>query len=395
MGLTRYILPALAVASTAYAQCSGPLTITTQSDADVLQSCTKYNGDITISDQAQGTIALDGVEQITGDLKCNNATQLSSLTSDQLNSIGGTWSLQSMTTLANLQFDSLTSVDQIYWVGLPALQGLNFAQGIQKATNVLISNTQLYTSSGIELQHVGILNINNNPYLSTVNVNNLKNVTNQLLFSANAMNLQISFPNLLGAANMTFRNVSTVDMPSLAYVAGNMGFYSDTMESFSAPNLTATGGTLAFSDCPELSKTSFPSLVQIGGGFLLANNTNLKAIGGFPALKVVVGAIDFAGTFSSVTLPVLHDVRGGSNVQTTSTNSKICDQFDTAHSNGVIKGVNSCSTGQANPNQNPTATGSGSSSSSSSASSGAAAVNFDPTAPLTGLSALIAAILMI
>ena len=206
--------------------------------------------------------------------------------------------MQDMTILSNVAFDSLTSVDQIYWVGLPALQGLSFAQGIQKARNVLISNTQLYTSSGIELQTVGILNINNNPYLSTVNVNNLKNVTNQLVFAANAMNLQISFPNLEGAANMTFRNVSSIDMPSLSTVAGDMGFYSDNLQSFSAPNLTSTGGTLAFADCPQLSNTSFPSLTQIGGGFQLANNTNLKAIAGFPALKVVIGAIDFAGTFS-------------------------------------------------------------------------------------------------
>ena len=91
-------------------------------------------------------------------------------------------------------------------------------------------------------------------------------------------------------------------------------------------------------------------------------------------------------------MPSLHDVRGGSNVQTTSTNSKICDQFNAAHANGVIKGVNSCATGKANPNQNPTATGGSGSSSSSSA---AAAGNFDSAAPLTGLSALIAAILMI
>lgn len=283
---------------TCIAQCTGPLTINSQTDADSLQSCTKFTGSITISDQASGTIALNGVEQLTGDLKINNATQLSSLTADQLNSIGGTWNMQDMTILSNLNFDSLTSVDQIYWVGLPALQGLSFAQGIQKARNVLISNTQLYTSNGIELQTVEILNINNNPYLSSVNVNNLKNVTSQLTFAANAMNLQISFPNLVGGANMTFRNVSSIDMPSLSTVAGNMGFYSDNLQSFSAPNLTSTTGSLAFADCPQLSNTSFPSLTQIGGGFQLANNTNLKAISGFPALKVVIGAIDFAGTFS-------------------------------------------------------------------------------------------------
>jgi hypothetical protein len=274
------------------------LTIQNQGDADALQACKKWTGDVVIESTASGIIALDYVEQITGDLKCDNATQLTSITSDQLNAIGGTWSLQDLTILSNLQFDSLTSVDQIFFQGLPALQGFNFAQGIQQATNVLLSNTQLYDTSGLELVSVAILNINNNPYLGTVNVNNLKNVTNQLLFSANAGSLQISFPNLEAAANMTLRNVSTVDMPSLSTVAGSMGFYSDVFESFSAPNLTSTGGTLAFVDCPSLSKLSFPVLTEIGGGMLLANNTNLLAISGFPKLVTIVGALDFAGTFS-------------------------------------------------------------------------------------------------
>ncbi len=98
-------------------------------------------------------------------------------------------------------------------------------------------------------------------------------------------------------------------------------------------------------------------------------------------------------------MPSLTDVRGGSNVQTTSTNTTICDLFDEAHSNGVIKGVNTCITNKAKPDTNPSATGGGSSASStgssSSSSSSNAAVFYSPSAPLTGLGALVAAILCI
>jgi len=179
-----------------------------------------------------------------------------------------------------------------------------------------------------------------------------------------------------------------------------MGFYSDSFQAFSAPNLTTTGGTLAFVDSPDLSNLSFPSLTQIGGGFLIANNTNLKAISGFPKLKTIVGALDFAGVFGSVAMPSLTDVRGGSNVQTTSSNTTICDLFNEAHSAGVIKGVNTCITGKANPDTNPSATGGGSSASSTSSGSSSsstknAAVSYDATTPLTGLGALFAAILFI
>jgi hypothetical protein len=206
--------------------------------------------------------------------------------------------LTGLTILSTLQFDSLSAINEIYWVGLPALQGLNFNSGISRANIVYISNTQLNTLAGIELTAVTSMDVNNNPYLTTIDVNGLANVTNSLSFSANGRDLEISFPNLEGAANLTFRNVSKISMPSLSSVDGDMGFYSNTFETFAAPNLTQTGGTLAFVDSPGLSSLSFPLLTTIGGGFQIANNTNLKTINGFPKLKTIVGALDFAGTFN-------------------------------------------------------------------------------------------------
>ena len=233
-------------------------------------------------------------------MTCNNATGLSSITTDQLNSISGTWKLTGLTILSNLAMSSLTNVDTIEWIGLPALQGLNFAQGIQTAQTVYISNTQLNSLSGIELQQVGAMDVNNCPYLTTVNVNDLKNITQLMSFSANSESLSISFPNLQEGTNMTFRNISGISVPSLGTVQGNLGFYSGTTQwdSFSAPNLTIVDGQLTFVDSPALSKLSFPKLKGIGGGFLIANNTALMSVTGFPNLQVIVGAIDFAGVFT-------------------------------------------------------------------------------------------------
>ena len=278
--------------------CNGPsITIASSTDAEQIASCQTYDGDIIIDSSASGQIAINGVQQVTGDLVCSNATQLTAITSDQINTIQGTFNLSGITILSTLQFDSLIGVNNIYWVGLPNLQSLNMAQGIQRANNVYISNTQLTNINGIELEAVGMMNINNNPYLTDVNVNDLSNVTSSISFSANGRDLAISFPNLADAANLTFINVSKVDMPSLSNVAGSMGFYSDTFETFSAPNLTQTGGTLAFVDSPSLTSFAFPALTTIGGGFLVANNTKLKAINGLPKLATIVGALDFAGTF--------------------------------------------------------------------------------------------------
>lgn len=239
------------------------------------------------------------MQQITGDLSCSNATNLNSITSDQLNSIGGYFRLNGLTTLSNLQMSSLAAVNRINWITLPQLQALNFAAGISQANQVYISDTQLSSLSGIELTQCSSMDINNNPYLETINVNSLTNVTTSLAFSANGRNLDISFPHLLAAANLTFRNVSSIEMPALNNVLGAVGLYSDMIGNFSAPNLTYIGQTLAFVDCPMLSSISLPSLVTIGGGFQLANNTALSSVDGLPALVRIGGAIDFAGTFSS------------------------------------------------------------------------------------------------
>jgi hypothetical protein len=394
MAFTKYLLPALAVAGTALAQCDGPTTtIQSQGDASALSGCSTIKGDVIIASTANAAIAINGVQQITGDLSCQNAGQLTELSADQLGTIGGRFLLENLTILSTLAFSSLNNVNEIYWQGLPALQGLNFPQGISQAQNMLISNTQLNTLAGIELETIGNIDIDNNPYLSTVNVNQITTITGTLNIAANYKNLVITFDNLQSANNMTFRNVSSVSMPSLYQVNGSLGFYSDTFQSFSAPNLTATGGALAFVDSPNLSNISMPKLIEVGAGFLIANNTNLLSIDGFPKLQTIVGALDFAGTFNNASLPALKDVRGGLNIQTSSTTFD-CTPFENDKSNSIVKGVFTCAAKQTAPNINPNGASSAPASSATS-SSGAAAANFDPTTPLTGLGALLAALLMI
>jgi hypothetical protein len=86
-------------------------------------------------------------------------------------------------------------------------------------------------------------------------------------------------------------------------------------------------------------------------------------------------------------------VRGGLNIQTSSTTFD-CTPFENDKQNSVVKGVFTCAAKQTAPNTNPNAASSAPGSSSTS-SSAAVAVNFDPTTPLTGLGAVLAALFMI
>ncbi|KAK5937853.1 cell wall protein Ecm33 [Knufia obscura] len=390
----KFLLPALALVGSAIAQCDGPsITITTSEDASQISSCQTYDGDVIIASEASGQISLDGVGRISGDLTCKNASQLTAISASQLTQIGGVFDLEELQILSSLQMGSLVGVNQINWIALPALQSLNFAQGVSTANTVRISNTGLTDLRGIELQLVKAMDINNNNYLRTINVNALTNVTDSLSFSANGMNLEIEFPNLENAANLTFRNVSSISMPSLSEVPGSMGFYSNQFESFAAPNLTEVGNTIAFVDSPNLSNLTFPSLTTIGGGLLLANNSELSAVA-FDKVEMINGDINFYGSFDTVSFDSLTDVKGASSIYTSSTNTTICDLFESAKSNQVIKGKLTCETSSDNTAGNGSTTGS-SSGSSRSSSAAVANLNYDPTAPLTGFAALVAAVLFI
>jgi hypothetical protein len=252
---------------------------------------------VAIDSSVSGTLTLNGVQEITGDLECINATQLTSLSADSLATIGGKFNLQELQILSTLAFSELSEVLTIQWVALPALQSLAFNRGVSKVTNILVSNTGLTSLNGLELETVGLMDVNNNRYLDTVDVNNMQTVDKSISFAANSKTLAIKLPNLNIAANMTFRNVSDVQVPSLTYVNGSIGFYSNTFESISLPNLTETGQALVFQDGIGLSNVSVPLIQQVGAALNINNNPDLKIIDGFPALEVIVGALDFSGDF--------------------------------------------------------------------------------------------------
>jgi len=342
MAFTKFLVAALAVAGSAVAQtpCKGTTTIQNSGDALAIGTCSIYQGDVIIASQAAGTISLDGIQRITGSLSCDGAVNLTSLEANDLTEIDKSFSLNGLTILSTLQMPSLTQVNNINWIALPALQQLSFTHGVTKAGNVTISNTQLNTLDGINLETCEIFNVNNNPYLTDINMQ-MANITQALNIQANSHNLIASFPNLEFAFNMTFRNCSEINLPSLASVNGSLGFYSNYMKTFSAANLTQTGQSLVFDDNPSLTNISIPLLKQINGGYQIANNTELKVINGFKGLKVVAGAVDFSGNFTEVSLPALTDVRGGFNMQ--SSGSLDCSAFNTDHSSGVIKGTYVCS----------------------------------------------------
>lgn len=286
-------------ASPAQSSCTVSATQTIQSagDATALAGCTTFTGSIQIASSTTDQIALNGITRITGDLVANNVSQVSLISGDSLTTIGGSFTLMDVQLLTTLSFPQLTTVGNLNWVGLPNLQGLSFTTGLKKVSSLVIDNTQLNSLSGINLQTADSVMISNNPYLGTIDMQ-IGNVSQALAIEANSRNTTVTFPNLEWAYNITFRNVSSVNIASLAYVNDSMGFFGNYFESVSAPNLTYVGSSLSFVSNEALANASFPQLTTVDGGLQYANNTATVDINGFPALQTVGGAFDAYGNFS-------------------------------------------------------------------------------------------------
>ncbi|KAH9222797.1 hypothetical protein DL95DRAFT_502223 [Leptodontidium sp. 2 PMI_412] len=285
--------------------CAQPTAaITSQADSTQYASCSTISGSVVIGSSASSAISLDGPQQIKD------------------------FNLFNLTLLSTLQMSTLTTVKTFTWVALPALPSLSFGGPVSKADSVTVSSTFLSTVSGINLNTVSTLQIDNNNNLRQFD-SQIANITNSLNINANGKLLAVTFPSLIWAANMTFRNISSIKIPSLATVNGSLGFYGNYMDSIAAPNLTSVGnfatgiGSLAFVANSKLANTSFPVLKSLGGADQIANNTDLNAIS-FPALTSVGGAIDSSGNFTTPELPRLESIKGGTFIcKTTETTSTL------------------------------------------------------------------------
>ncbi|KAI5359895.1 putative Receptor L-domain superfamily [Septoria linicola] len=371
MAAFRYIVPALALAGSAVAQCGesgSTTTLQSAADATGLSGCSTYSGSIAISTSTTENINLAGISTIEGSLVADNVTGIVQISAPDLEEIGDTFDLNGLTILSTLSFPRLAKVDTISWIALPALQGLTFSNtGVQEVSMLTIDNTELASLDGINLQVADTIYIANNRFLDSVNMQ-LGNVTDSLTFTNNGAELVAEFPNLEWANNITIRNLSSVSVPSLSSVNGSLGFYGNTFESLSAPNLTNVGGSLAFVSNDQLSNITLPELTTVGGGFQIANNSALENINGFPKLETVGGALDFTGSFNNVELPALGDVRGAFTMLSNQNIDDTCSTFQAeAGSAKAIKGKFECQ-GETDPEDgSATSSGSGSSKSSSAA----------------------------
>ncbi|KAH7025911.1 uncharacterized protein B0I36DRAFT_365555 [Microdochium trichocladiopsis] len=348
--------------------CSDPTaTIRSPADATAIAKCGDIDGSILISKDFSGDVNLGALEKIGGDLIALDNPNITSLTASFLGEIGGALQLKNLISMSSLQLQRLSTVDTIEWVTLRRLTGATLGTpGITKASSVLVADTTIKSLDGINVDNLSFLNLNNNRDIVTFKTN-IKTISDQVIIDANGLKMQMEMPNLIWAANMTISNVTTFSAPALKTINGSASFSSNYFTSVTFPNLTKLEeGTFSFISNPQLKNLTMPLLTDIGGGFIVANNTALSQINGFSKLENIGGAIALRGSFENFTFPALDDVRGAAEITSTEDIKSSCDKFQ-ADKGSEVQGGISCVAENASANEN---TGEGGSGNSTSGNSG-------------------------
>jgi hypothetical protein len=341
--LYKTVLPALAMAGSAYAACSATSTVVIQNqgDATALASCSTYSGSIAVATSTTDDISLDGIKTLKGNLVVKDNSQMKRLSASQLETLDGEMELDGATQLFTVDFPKLKAIDSIKWNALPNLLNLGFTAEVEKADKIDIQNTALRSLKGINIEQVDTMFIANNGFINDIDMQ-LGNVSDSLTFADNNEDVKVNLPNLIWATNMTFRFCGSVSMPSLETLNGSLGLYNNGFESFSAPNLTSIGQALALVANEKLSNLTFPMLQKINGNLQIANNTKLDKVEGFPALERIGASFDISGNMSTVETEKLNFVKGAFNLQSTGNVSESCDFYKALKDKKIIGGKYFC-----------------------------------------------------
>lgn len=289
---------------------SGTTTITASADATALASCTTFSGSVAIQtdlstpldSNGHQQIQVDNVQKIAGNLTVIGLSTLTFVSFNQLVEVTGGMLVGFLSGAATLNFPSISRVKQLNLTALPVLQQLNFGTvGVTKAQSILITNTGLSSLDGLNnLEAVDSLDINNNQALQNITMKKITNISKSLSIVDNnglTTGLNVNFPSLQTAQNMTFRNCSDIKLPALQNVTEDLGFYGNAFTSFSADNLT-TLGSLILDNNAQLTNVTFSSVTSINGSFTINDNPKLNVINGFPVLQVIGGALGLSGNFT-------------------------------------------------------------------------------------------------
>ncbi|KAH7057292.1 hypothetical protein B0J12DRAFT_536230, partial [Macrophomina phaseolina] len=282
----------------------GSATIRSEADSTALSRCKTYTGDIAVATDAEYTMNIDGLEEITGTLSSRTAIGLASLGADSLKSVGSL-ELSELTILSSLNFPELTTAESLMLDSLPALSYLGFTRSLSAVDVLDIKNTFLSALDSVDAEgEVSNISIQYNHYMQDITLAT-RRIADTLLITANGDQLRVELADLESAGNITISDASEIHLPSLTSIGGslsissNSGRYSSyhSPEELDLSKLETVGGDIIFVDNPDLTSIDLSALKSVGGA-LVFNGTDGLNLFDFPSLETVGGILYLSGNFS-------------------------------------------------------------------------------------------------
>ncbi|EJP61822.1 ecm33-like protein [Beauveria bassiana ARSEF 2860] len=318
--------------------------------------CDTIDAKVTVSPSLQGNLQIDGPKVFKQDFVVSNTSNLLSISSSSLQTIGGEFLVEDAGLLASIDLPKLTKLNKLTFRRLGQLNKLTFSSsGVSQASSVDFSDLFLSDLSGIKLATVDSLTINNNKRLAKFD-SNLVNITKTLIITNNGNDMQVNLTDLESAYEIQVSNIKSLGTPALKEIQNGIKFDTNpNLETYEAANLTSVGtskngGSVSFINNGKLTNISFPLLKTISGDLTIVNNTKLEEITGFPELKSVENML-LGGSFENAELPKLDDVKGTINVKSTSNLTDVCKFFNGLKGK-VVQGKVNCAGGLDNKTAN-------------------------------------------
>jgi hypothetical protein len=279
-----------------------------------LNNCSTVTGNVNIQGDALTQITLDGIETINGNLAVLSCDGLQTITAPVLSQISSNFTLSNLPLLASLEFPLLDYVNGgIYWDTVPELTDVWFGNltttthglpGANVDGDISILSTGLSSLAFLNFTHNSepdLIWIKGNQRLGIVNLTGLSWGGKSLEIIDNGQSAQIFLPDLRSVGAITISNAGNIYVPALSETSGIIEITNNTIDGFSAPNLTDIDGGLVVENNDLLANLSFGSLNDIAGGLVVENN-NLLADLSIPLLSSVKGDITVANNTD------LHDI---------------------------------------------------------------------------------------
>lgn len=366
----------VAAAQTSSNSCSLSTTLSAATAVLALNSCPTLEGTIEITGDEIVQLDLSTVGEISADVSIFNSSSIVGINLSGLQNVTGSLEFNALTQLTNIDFSRLTSAEELSFISLPSFSQLNLNSGLANVSSLTLSDTAISSIDQLlNFQTIGLLNVNNNKNITSIDLSSLETVSEGLTLSFNSDKASIKLDNLIWASNLTIQDVGDVSISSLEAVNGSLVLAYNSFESVQLDLLKTVGSSLLVFANDDLEDLWMANLTTINGEIRVFNNSMLLVVD-LGSLEVVKGALSMTGDFGNFSLPNLEEVDGDFSVESTSDEFS-CKEFNELHSDKKIKGHNyNCSSpstlvaSSKSSGSSKTSSGSSSSSGSSTGSSG-------------------------